>query len=631
MAQLEVTELDFETIKQNLKTFLSSQEEFADYNFEASGLSVLVDILAYNTHYNGTLAHFLANEMFLDSAVKRNSVVSIAKTLGYTPTSRRAAVANVTFEIDPPDSYTNTGLTISREAPFTAKIGNKTYTFYPREDYYSGLVTLETGQTGFSYTMDLIEGKRVSNRFVVDLSNKSGPFVLPNQNIDTTTIRVRVQESSTNITTSSWNFYDEILDVTSTTRGFFVEEGPSGLYEVRFGDDIIGASLAVGNIVSIDYIVTNGLSANNISSFTASSNFTGSGEIKNIYPINSSTGGQEKQSIDSVRYNAPKFNATKNRAVTSNDYEALIKSRFSNINSLTVWGGEENIPPIYGKVFISIQPQPGSIVSQADKDIISRDIIRPRSVVSIQPEYVDPITTYIGLSITANYDKNITTLTSSRIESEIRTIVNNFFSSNLNKLQKNFYYSKLSSAVTNTTKSIYSNNIQLRVHRRLPVIIGVAEQYEVYFNFELENEAFRTTNFTTTITGEPYEVYITDGHVNTREELGSLVMRRVSDDAIIMTDVGSIDYINGVVTIPQLTIDILSGTENELRFYVEPHGYSPDILTSGFISTTALSTGPVFPFAARNTVLALDDTSAANAAANIPQGLTITAIANVQD
>ena len=185
--------------------------------------------------------------------------------------------------------------------------------------------------------------------------------------------------------------------------------------------------------------------------------------------------------------------------------------------------------------------------------------------------------------------------------------------------------------MTGTTTSIYSNNIQLSVHRRLPVIIGVAEQYEVYFNFELEDGAFRTTNFTTTITGTPYEVYITDGNVGTREELGSLVMRRVSDDAIILSDVGSIDYINGVVTIPQLAIDTLSGTENELRFYVEPYGYSPDILTSGFISTTALSTGPVFPFAARNTVLALDDTSAANAAANIPQGLTITAIANVQD
>ena len=630
MAQLEVTELDFDTIKQNLRTFLSSQEEFADYNFEGSGLSVLIDILAYNTHYNGTLAHFLANEMFIDSAIKRNSVVSIAKTLGYTPTSRRAAVANVTFEIDPPDSYTNTGLTISRDTAFTSKIGNKTYTFYPKEDYYSGLVTLLSGQTGFSYTMDLVEGKRVSNRFVVDISNKSGPFVLPNQNIDTTTIRVRVQESSTNISTSSWKFYDDILDVTATTKGFFVEEGPSGLYEIRFGDDIIGASLAVGNIVFIDYIVTNGLSANNISSFTASSNFTGSGEIKTVYLINSSSGGQEKQSIDSIRYNAPKFNATKNRAVTSNDYEALIKSKFSNINSLTVWGGEENIPPIYGKVFISIQPQPGSVITQSDKEIITRDIIRPRSVVSIQPEFVDPITTYIGLNITANYDKNITSLTSSRIESEIRTIVNNFFSNNLNKLQKNFYYSKLSSAITNTTQSIYSNNIQLRVHRRIPVILGVADQYDVYFNFQLENEAFRTTNFTTTVNGSQYEVYLTDGHVNTREELGSLVMKRVSDDTTVVADVGTIDYITGVVTIPSLTVDYLSGSESELRFYVEPYGQSPDILTSGFLSTTTLSTGPVFPFAARNIVLSLD-TSAANAAANIQSGLTITAIANTQD
>jgi len=630
MAQLEVTELDFDTIKQNLRTFLSSQEEFADYNFEGSGLSVLIDILAYNTHYNGTLAHFLANEMFIDSAIKRNSVVSIAKTLGYTPTSRRAAVANVTFEIDPPDSYTNTGLTISRDTTFTSKIGNKTYTFYPKEDYYSGLVTLLSGQTGFSYTMDLVEGKRVSNRFVVDISNKSGPFVLPNQNIDTTTIRVRVQESSTNISTSSWKFYDDILDVTATTKGFFVEEGPSGLYEIRFGDDIIGASLAVGNIVYIDYIVTNGLSANNISSFTASSNFTGSGEIKTVYLINSSAGGQEKQSIDSIRYNAPKFNATKNRAVTSNDYEALIKSKFSNINSLTVWGGEENIPPIYGKVFISIQPQPGSVITQSDKEIITRDIIRPRSVVSIQPEFVDPITTYIGLNITANYDKNITSLTSSRIESEIRTIVNNFFSNNLNKLQKNFYYSKLSSAITNTTQSIYSNNIQLLVHRRIPVILGVADQYDVYFNFQLENEAFRTTNFTTTVNGSQYEVYLTDGHVNTREELGSLVMKRVSDDTTVVADVGTIDYITGVVTIPSLTVDYLSGSESELRFYVEPYGQSPDILTSGFLSTTTLSTGPVFPFAARNIVLSLD-TSAANAAANIQSGLTITAIANTQD
>lgn len=630
MAQLEVTELDFETIKQNLRNFLSAQEEFADYNFEASGLSVLIDILAYNTHYNATLAHFQSNEMFIDSAIKRNSVVSIAKTLGYTPTSRRAAVANVTFEIDPPDSYTGTGLTLSRDTAFTSKVGNKTYSFYPEQDYYSGLVSLQTGQSGFSFTMNLVEGKRISNRFVVDLSNRSGPFVLPNQNIDTTTIRVRVQESSTNVTINSWRFYDDILAVDSTTKAFFVEEGPSGLYEVRFGDDILGAQLQVGNIVYIDYIVTNGLAANQISSFTPTGTFTASGEIKNVYVNDSATGGQEKQGIDSIRYNAPKFNATKNRAVTSDDYETLIKSRFSNINSIAVWGGEENIPPIYGKVFISIQPIPGTIITQNDRDTIARDIIRPRSVVSIQPEFVDPITTYIGVNISASYDKNLTSLTSSRIESEIRTVVDNFFTNNVNKLQKNFYYSKLSAAVTNTTKSIYSNSIQLLVHRRLPVIIGIADQYQVYFNMELENESFRTTNFTTTVSGKQYEVYITDSHVEAREQLGTLVMKRVSDDSVLLADVGSIDYVAGVVTIPQLQIDFLSGTETELRFYVEPYGYSPDILTNQFLTTSPLAIGPIFPYASRNVVLSLD-TSASSAAANIPQGVTISAIASSQD
>lgn len=630
MAQLEVTELDFQAIRQNLKTFLSSQEEFADYNFDGSGLSILLDILAYNTHYNGTLAHFLSNEMFLDSAIKRNSVVSIAKTLGYTPTSRRSAVANVTFEVQPPQSYSGNSLTISRDAVFTAKVGNRTYNFYPQEDQTSGLVTLQSNEVGFSYTMNLVEGKRVSNRFVVDQSNTSGPFILPNQNIDTTTIRVRVQESATNLNITSWKYYEDILSIDSTTRGFFVEEGPSGLHEIRFGDGILGASLDVNNIVLIDYIVSSGTGANNISSFTSTSTFTSSGEIKTIYVNDPSAGGQEKQSIDSIRYIAPKFNATKNRVVTSTDYETLIKSRFSNVNSITVWGGEENIPPIYGKVFISIQPLPGSVITQADRDIIARDIIRPRSVVSIQPEFVEPITTYLGLNITANFDKNNTTLTSSRIESEIKTVVNNFFTNNLNKLQKNFYYSKLSSAINETTKSIFSNSVQVTMHRRIPITTGFSDQYTVYFNTALENESFYTTNFTTTISGKQYEVYITDSHVDDRNQIGTLVLKRVSDDFVVSTNIGTIDYSAGTINIPQLTIDSLSGGETELRFYVEPYGFSPDIYTTGLSTTTEISTRAVLPFAARNTVISLD-TSAGNAAANIPIGLTVSAVGRSQE
>lgn len=623
MAQLEVTELDFDTIKQNLRTFLASQDEFADYNFDGAGLSVLMDILAYNTHYNGTLAHFLANEMFLDSAVKRNSVVSIAKTLGYTPTSRRSAVANITFEVDPPDSYTGTSLTLTRDTVFTAKVGNKTYNFYPKEDLTSPLVTLFSSQVGFSFTTDLIEGKRVENRFVVDQSNTSGPFVLPNNNIDTTTLRVRVQQSAGNLNTTSWTYYEDVLGLDPTTRAFFVEEGPSGLYEIRFGDDILGASLEVNNIVVIDYIVSSGTAANNISSFTATGTFTSSGETKAIYVNNNSAGGQEKQSIDSIRYNAPKFNATKNRVVTANDYETLIKARFSNVNSITVWGGEENIPPIYGKVFISIQPLPGSIITQADRDIITRDIIRPRSVVSIQPEFVDPITTYLSLDITANYNKTITTLTSSRIETEIRSVVNSYFTNNLNKLQKNFYYSKLSAAVNATTQSIFSNNIQITMHRRIPVFTNSVEQYTEYFNTGLEPGTFYSTYFTTTITGQDYEVYIADNN-------GTLTLNRVSDGVVLLSNVGTIDYEAGTVDLPQLSIKSLSGGQSELRFYVQPSGFSPDILTTGLSTTTEISTRAVVPFAARNTVISLD-TSAANPSANIPSGLVVSASGKSQE
>jgi hypothetical protein len=629
MSQLEVTDLDFQRIKENLKTFLQSQEEFQDYNFDGSGLSILLDVLAYNTHYNGTLAHFLSNEMFIDSAVKRNSVVSIAKTLGYTPTSRRSAVADVTFEIQPPESYSPTSLTISRDTIFTASVGNRTYNFYPKEDATSSLGTLLSTQTGFSFPIELIEGKRISNRFTVDQTNTSGPFVLPNQNIDTTTIRVRVVQSPTVQDITSWNYYDDIMSVEATTRAFFVEEGPSGLHEVRFGDGILGAALEVNNIVLIDYIVSSGAGANNISTFSATGTFTGSTEVKTVYTNNNAAGGQEKQSIDSIRYNAPKFNSTKNRVVTSDDYEALIKSRFSNINSITVWGGEDNIPPIYGKVFVAIQPLPGSIITQSDRDIIIRDIIRPRSVVSIQPEFVDPITTYLSLNVTVDYDRTNTTLTSSRIESEVTTVINNYFTNNLNKLQKNFYYSKLSAAINATTNSIFSNSIQIVMHRRIPIITGITEQYTVYFNTQLENESFRTSNFTTTITGQQSEVYITDSHVDAGESTGNLVMKRVADDSIVAT-AGTIDYTSGVINIPTLLIDSLSGGQSELRFYVEPFGFSPNIFTTGLSSTTENTTRAVFPFSAKNTVISLD-ASTANSSANIIQGLTVTATGRSQE
>ncbi len=630
MTQLNVTELDFATIKQNLKVFLQSQEEFQDYNFDAAGLSILLDILAYNTHYNATLAHLQSNEMFLDSAVKRNSVASIAKTLGYTPTSRKSARANITLQIRPSNSYSGTSLTIPRSTQFIAKTTQNTYTFYPKEDYVSGLTTLETGQTGFSFPMELIEGRRVTNTFVVDQSNISGPFILPNQNVDTSTISIRVQQSSSVATLTTWNFYSDIMDVTNETRAFFVEEGPSGLYEIRFGDDIIGKKLEVGNIVIVEYLVSNGEAANSIPNFSPSGTFTGSGEIKTVYLELAASGGREKESIDSIRFNAPKFNATKNRAVTKTDYETLIRSRFANINSIAVWGGEENTPPIYGKVFISIQPLPGSVITQSDKDIIARDIIRPRSVVSIQPEFVDPIDTFIGLNVSVNYNKTNTTLTSSRIESEVRTTIQNFFTNNVNKLQKNFYYSKLLSAVVGTTQSIFSASIQLQLHKRIPIVYNFSDTYSLTFNTPLDKETIFSTIFKFDLNGQEIEGYIADQYADNNSEIGTLVIKRSSDNVVVVSNAGTVNYATGAVTISNLTILQLMGDQIDLRVYAEPFGDAPNILTTDLTSTTDSSTAAVFPYAARNTVLTLD-TSFANSVSNIPVGLTVTAVANSQE
>jgi len=628
MAQLNVTELDFDTIKQNLKQFLQGQEEFADYDFDGSGLSILMDILAYNTHYNATLAHLVANEMFIDSAVKRNSVVSIAKTLGYMPTSRRSAVANITLDIVPPVGYTGTSVTITRDSIFTGIGSDATYTFYPKKDHIANLGLTSTGSSGFSFTdIELIEGKRINNSFAVDQSNRSGPFVLPNANIDTTTIRVRVQKSPTEYSIATYNNYENILDIDATTQAFFVEEGASGLHEIRFGDDIIGKMLEVGNIVSVDYIVSSGSGANYVSTFTPTNTFTASGETKTILVSSAATGGAEKQSIDSVRYNAPKINATKNRAVTAEDYASLIKARFSNINSIAVWGGEENNPPIYGKVFISIDPLPGSVITQTDKDLIEREIIKPRSVVSIKPEFVDPIVTYISLNVSVDFDKRITSLTSSRIASEVRTVIDSYFTNNLNKLSKNFYYSDLIRSIVNTTQSIFSATVQIKMHKQEYAFLNSLNDYTISFNTPLEKDTVFSTYFTTVVGGINTEVYVAENSSNTRSSLGTLVLKRVTDDVVVSTNVGTISYADGIITVPQVYITSLSGGQNFIRFYAEPYGNSPNILTTDLTRTSPTSTAPIFPTGARNLVLTLD-TSSADITANIPSGINISAVPN---
>ena len=317
MAQQTVTELDFDDIKANLRVFLESQSEFSDWNFEGSGLNAILDLLAYNTHYNGVIAHMLANESFLDSAIKRESVASLAKAIGYTPRSRRSSTAKLNVVITPPDSYTSTTLTLSRNTIFTSIVDGVSYTFYPAED----VVATKSGTTFTFNDLEVKEGVRVSSQFAVVAGNEQGPYVIPNTNIDTTSLRVRVQTSLSDLTLTSYNVSSTILDVKTDSKIFWIEEGTDGLYQLRFGDDTLGKKLSKGNLIRIDYLNSNGDKPNGCKSFSCSSVISGGGEIITITTSSNAGSGSLKEKIDEIRFNAPKYNATKDRAVTSSDYE----------------------------------------------------------------------------------------------------------------------------------------------------------------------------------------------------------------------------------------------------------------------------------------------------------------------
>lgn len=616
MSQLDVTELDFNDIKESLKTFLSAQEEFSDYDFEGSALSVLIDTLAYNTHYNAMLAHLQANESFLDTAIKRSSVTSIAKALGYTARSSRASTASVKMTVVPDPAYQNSTLTLSRDTTFTAnnREDNVTYTFYPSETVTASLETIN-GVTGFVFSDLLLkEGTRVSNNFLIDSNNVSGPLTIPNAGVDTTTIRVRVQKSTTDLTVESYNLANNLLDISSTTKAYFLEETLDGLYVIRFGDDVIGKKLSSGNIVIVDYITTSGAAANRSRGFACTVNLTGANESRTFdtaFTVPAS-GGQGKESIDSIRRNAPIYNQTRERAVAASDYESLILASNSNIQSVSVWGGEDNVPPIYGKVFISLDPVEGQIITQRDKDEILSTTIGPKSTISIVPEFVDPDYSYVGLKVGVVYDNKKTTLTSGQINDAVTNAITNFFATELNTLNKNFYYSKIHDAIKAISNSVISVNITPTIQKRLNVELGKANTYDIYFNSKLQPREMSSSFFNATVSGANIKVKIQDipsATVIAPEYNGTGTLNIVDSDGAIVSKVGTIDYSTGRVQISSMIVSSLIGNETQIRLRVRPHDDSKDILTNILSRTSATSTGPVFATASNNTILTLDDTA----------------------
>ena len=614
MPNLRIAELDFDTIKSNLKTFLQSQSEFTDYDFEGSSLSVLIDILAYNTHYNAYLANMLINEMFLDSAVKRASAVSIAKHLGYTPRSTKSAraVLNVTVNNAPGNPAT---ITLDRYTPFTVSLNGTAFTFYNLQP--STVTKLISGEYVFS-NLEVVEGTPLSISYVVANPGPEEKFEIPSPTVDTSTLLVTVQTSATNTFSSAYVISDNIANITSNSRVYFLEENPFEKYQVYFGDDVTGKKLTVGNIVTIRYLSSLAQDANSSNlttqTFTTTS-IAGSSNVT-ISTVTNPRGGSPKETIGSIKFNAPRSYAARNRAVTSSDYETLISSNFLDAESVSVWGGEENDPPYYGKVLISLKPYYGFTISQATKDSIIETILKDKKVLSIQPEFIDPDYGYVNLKVYITYDSNTTTKTSSQIENIVRNTVTNYFSTQLQKFNKNFNKSFLINNILNSDSSIQSVLITIKLQKRFNVTLNKLNSFYgndvIKFQNAILPGSLTSTRFLVNFSNTTVSSKIVDiPNTMPPDNLGNGTLRLVNAESgsILESNVGTVNYGTGLVNI----------------FGITPIGL-PNNLFNFRVTGTIQETNHNLQVS-KNEILVLDD-SDNNAFAGLEAGLTVNVTAS---
>lgn len=485
--RLRVTELDFDTIKSNLKDFLQQQDTFSDYDFEGSGLSVLLDILAYNTHYNAYYLNMVANESFIDTAVLRDSVVSLGKSLGYTPYSFTAPTATLTLTANSASGSVGT-VTIPEGFSFISdQIDNKTYNFVVLEERV--VTKSNTSQYVFS-DLEIKEGQLVTYNFTHNASNNPKQiFTLPDSNIDTNTIKVTVVPNLANTRTSTFTKVTETLDVSTTSEVFFLQEGQNGKFQIYFGNDSVGKKLNDGATVSVKYLVTNGTAANKANNFVQKTSITDSnGEDTTITltSVSAASGGSDKESVDSIKFSAPNQFTTQNRLVTKKDYEATILREVPSIDSISVWGGEENVPVVYGKVFISLKPKDNFFVSETEKQRIIDEIISPKAIISVESELVDPDFTFILPTTNIIFDRKKTTLSDEAFKNAVRNSIISYNTTNLSKFNSKFSLSKLSKFIDETdTNAILGSETSIRLQKRVTPTIGT-DNYRVDFGERLK-------------------------------------------------------------------------------------------------------------------------------------------------
>ena len=579
MALNQFTNLNFEDIKTSIKDYLRQNSNFSDFDFEGSNLSVLINTLAYNSYITAYNTNMVANESFIDSATLRENVVSLARNIGYVPRSKRAATALVQF-VTTGISTDNTSITL-QPGVFANSGINQTNFIYSLPERVQAPSFL--GQSQGMVT--IYQGQYLEKEWTIDTSQPNQKYVLPNDSIDTSTLRVFVKESSSSNTRTEYKLLDSIVGITSVTNMFLIQETSDEKYELLFGDGIFGKKLESGNVVTASYIKTDGKDGNGATNF----NYAGTIKDENGGDITTATtrlitmipseNGDDIESVESIRNYAPRRFAAQNRAVTATDYEALLPSIYPNIQSVSAFGGEDLNPPQYGRVFIAAKPRNGNFLADSTKKSLLKSL-KNYSIAGIVPSFVDLKFLYVELDSYIYYNTNFTGNADTLRASIVNSVIQYGGSSELNKFGGRFKYSKMISVIDNTDSSITSNITNIKIRRNLKTLPNIFSQYELCYDNEfykeLDSYNIKSTGFT--VSGITGTVYLADKTIE-GSDIGNLFLFRITDDVevdIVSSNFGTVNYKKGEILIN--TVNITSTVQPEGIVEIQAIPLSNDVL-----------------------------------------------------
>ena len=548
---LRVTEVDFADIKTNLKAYLRSQTQFNDYDFDGSNMSTLLDVLAYNTHYNAFYTNMLANEMFLDTAQQRDSVVSRAKELGYLTRSARGASANVSITFAGVASNVSE-FELPKNTSFTTSINNRTFTFVTPE---SNIIRNVGG--AFTKAITITEGSPVTHEFTVD-SSSPVKYIIPNENIDTRSIKVTVKESSSSSVTTVYTRATNIREVNNQSTVYYLQETHDKQYEVLFGTGSLGKPVEDGNIVQVEYRVCHGTQTNGANTFSIDSiSITPSYSGATLTVNSVARGGVEIESIDSIKFNAPRNFKIQNRAVVAKDFERIILNENTNLSSVVAFGGEEAVPAVHGKVYIAIKPQGELIPTTTLKDEI-KNSIKSRTMLGIDPVIIDPTYLYVIPNITTYYDTLKSNIATSAIQALIRNSIVSYSTNNLEQFGQKLRYSRFVRELDNTDEAVLNNEAEFKMQKRFVPSTTSATLVELEFHNPIKTSSITSTPFTF----NNFTAQLDD------DGLGNIRIFRFNTDkekVFINATAGTIDYTTGKLSMSSFVVSAFDGIEIEVN------------------------------------------------------------------